>query len=97
MTEYNMAFRLECDDEVSAIALDRHLPASSISKRLSNFIDDYRHDTPRNYAARSYQKMRWIALRVKKALSYPQSGLTQGRHAESPTIGNNGKRQIDPS
>ena len=46
MSENNVAFRLECYDEVIAIAFNRHSSPSSISKRFANFVGDHRHHAP---------------------------------------------------
>jgi hypothetical protein len=46
MSENNVAFGLECYDEVRAIAFDGHFSPSFISKRLANFVGNYRHDAP---------------------------------------------------
>jgi hypothetical protein len=46
MSENNVAFRLERYDEVRAIAFDGHFSPSSVSKRLANFVGNYRHDAP---------------------------------------------------
>jgi hypothetical protein len=46
MSENDVAFRLERYDEVCAIAFNRYSPSSSISKRLTNFVGDYRHHAP---------------------------------------------------
>jgi hypothetical protein len=46
MSENNVAFRLECYDEVSAIAFNRYSSPSSISKRFANFVGDHRHHAP---------------------------------------------------
>jgi hypothetical protein len=46
MSKNYVAFGLERYDEVSAVSLDRHLSTSSIPKRLTNFVGNYRHHTP---------------------------------------------------
>ena len=46
MPENNVAFRLERYDELRAIAFNRHFSPSSISKRLADFIGNYRHHAP---------------------------------------------------
>jgi hypothetical protein len=46
MSKNNVAFRLERYDEFCAIAFNRHSSPASISKRLANFVGDYRHHTP---------------------------------------------------
>jgi len=46
MSKNNVAFGLERHDEICAIALYRHSSPSSISKRLANFVGNYRHDAP---------------------------------------------------
>lgn len=56
MSKNDVALRLERYDEVSAIALDRHLSTSSISTRLEDLVGNYRHDAPRNCSAGSFRK-----------------------------------------
>jgi hypothetical protein len=46
MSENNVAFRLERYDEVCAIAFNRYFSPSSVSKRLANFVGNYRHHAP---------------------------------------------------
>jgi hypothetical protein len=46
MSKNNVAFGLERYDEVCAIAFDRYLSTSSISKWLANFVGNYRHHVP---------------------------------------------------
>jgi hypothetical protein len=46
MSKNNVAFGLERYDKVYAIAFNRHCSPSSISKRLANFVGDYRHHAP---------------------------------------------------
>jgi hypothetical protein len=67
MPKNNVLFRLVRYDEVIVIAPDRHSPTSSISKRLANFVGDYRHHA----SSAAALIVRLIEVHVKGALSYP--------------------------
>jgi hypothetical protein len=79
MSENNVAFGLERYDEICAIAFNRHGSPSPISKRLADFVGNYRHDRSLETALPDRcARMRRIELRVKSALSYPQTVVATG-------------------
>ena len=95
MSENNVAFRLECYDEVSAITFNRHSSAPSISKRFANFVGDHRHHAPpaadhldvappRNIAADRPSRQRRAELSTDRTTILEGLGVTRCFTGQNP-------------
>jgi hypothetical protein len=99
MSENNVAFRLERYDEVCAIAFNRHLSPSSISKRLANSIGNYSHHAPWRLIGDALCRssiVRWIKVDVKGALSYPPIALAEAGPSTSAATASSAKMAVSP-